>query len=547
MPSTAETHLARLGDDATCKLLGDMGFGWSALDRNVCAAARYRRRVADGPAVVGFVGGASSGKSTLFNSLQGREVSRISAHAHETCGPVAAVHERWLAPIEEWTREGLLFPGLQLVAQPAGEATTGSSGTIHLHRHDCGELSDVLVVDMPDVTSKMSADEGSVSRTLLPWFDALVVVVDEERWFDAVVFDETVDFARNLGPQAWIVFNQTAGADALTEEDRRRLSEHARARHASGCCFSPYQPGAGFRPVNGATREHLASWLSSVDAATRGTELERHLQRRCAELVHQNVTRAEQFSELRHAVDRELEELTRDANLTTDLLTEEERGLLGLGHRFLPLYEALQTVRRQVARWSGRGRSDKRIDFDKRTQALAATLRRNLEHRFRRATDRIDRTIGESAYVAGEGSAWDGRWALPEFDEHEWARRIRAHIDAWRSETGKHARRSDAAALGVGAPLLLADLLFLGGAGFTLGWTAAWVTGLFGAKSIATLVQRSPAFKEYQTTVRAYQAFIRETLTEQCERNMTGVPRRHLASTDPVHESLLYWSTPGRR
>ena len=48
-------------------------------------------------------------------------------------------------------------------------------------------LSDVVIVDLPDVTSKMSADEGSITRTLLPWFDGLIIVADEERWFDAVV------------------------------------------------------------------------------------------------------------------------------------------------------------------------------------------------------------------------------------------------------------------------------------------------------------------------------------------------------------------------
>src|SRR5512140_1957814 len=44
--------------------------------------------------LVGIVGGASSGKSTVFNNLLGgRLASRVTARGHATLGPIAAVHE----------------------------------------------------------------------------------------------------------------------------------------------------------------------------------------------------------------------------------------------------------------------------------------------------------------------------------------------------------------------------------------------------------------------------------------------------------------------
>ena len=547
MDHSAEAHLARLADKTALELLTHTGLDWSPLDGNVCAAARFKRSAANAPGMVALLGGASSGKSTLFNTLLGSEVSRISAHAHETMGPVAAIHTRHRDQWQSWAESGLIFPGLDTRVLSDGEVTTGQVDTILLYSHDLAELAGTLLVDMPDVTSKMSADEGAVTQTLLPWFDALILVIDEERCFDAAVFSETVAFSRNLGPRVWVIFNRTAGDGGWTDEDRRRLADHATAQHAAGVVFSSYEPGAGYRPLDGQVRTQVVTWLNGLDSKRRGAELEAHLQHRCAEVVRTNVTRSEQFNDLRRSIDRELETLTAETRLTTDLLTAEERRLFGLGHRLVPLYDAFLAVRRRLSRRGRRGNDKDDIDFEKQTGDLAEVLRRNLEHRFRHATDRFDQIIRDSAYLADSTQGWSGQWQVPPFDEREWAVRIRAHIDAWRAEAGKQSRRGDVAALSLSIPLLLADILFLGGAGVTLTWAAAWLGGLFGTKGLSSLVQRSPAFKAYQTTVRAYQSFIREALTEQCEQNVAAIPRRHLRSTEPVYESILYWSTPGRR
>ena len=68
--------------------------------------------------------------------------------------------------------------------------------SVVLFSHDVEALDDTVLVDLPDVTSKLSDDEGAVTRNLLPWFDGLLIVVDEERWFDAAVFDDTVACSR---------------------------------------------------------------------------------------------------------------------------------------------------------------------------------------------------------------------------------------------------------------------------------------------------------------------------------------------------------------
>jgi hypothetical protein len=73
------------------------------------------------------------------------------------------------------------------------------------------------------------------------------------------------------------------------------------------------------------------------------------------------------------------------------------------------------------------------------------------------------------------------------------------------------------------------------------------VAGFFGGKGLSSLLQRSPAFAAYQTTVRAYQSLVREALAEQCDRNLAAMPRRHLTMNDPLLESLMFWSLDVRR
>lgn len=541
MTDTADQHLARLVDPQTARRLRDLGFEWTALDANVGAAARFRRRVANGPLWVGLVGGASSGKSTIFNSMIGREISRSSACAHETLGPVAASGNP--LRIGEWIREGLLFPALEAQELPNGEATIGAVGALTISTQPVSELGERVLVDTPDVTSHMSATEGAVTHAMLPWFDAIITVVDEERWFDATVFDDTAELARELGAALWIVFNSTSRDTTLSESDHARLREHAAHRQAAGHTLCVFEEGTGYRPIADHSRQELLDWVSRLMAQDRVYGLETRLRRRCAELLSDNVARASHHDTLRSNIDKTLRGLSDEASLTADLLTPGEWEHLGLGSRFVPLYNAYRFVRDRIRRWRRPLQRD--VDFEKDTTALAQVLQSNLQQRFDHATARLDRLISESDYCTQE--AWDGQWRLPTFDAAEWADRIRAHIDAWKSEATQQSRRGDVAALVLGTPLLLADMMFLGGAGFTMTWSALSLAGFIGGKSLTRLMAGSRAFAEYQTTVRAYQSLIREALQEQAARNLERLPMRHLTMTDPVAEALLYWSSPARR
>lgn len=543
MKVSRDQHLARLATRSTLEALAAMGFDWAASDTNLCAALRLKRETEDPAAIVAFVGGASSGKSTLFNSLMESQVSRISAHAHETLGPVIGAERTDAQRLKAWVEAGLVFESAKIVPAGQGAATIGSAGSIHLYEHEVAALSGVLVADLPDVTSKMSADEGSVAHNLMPLFDGLIVVVDEERWFDATVWAETVERFRDAGARMWIVFNRSERADDTSAADVQRLAAHARSLRADGHCVCPYVPGSGYRAVGSDTRATLLSWAAESRGVDRVAALESVLQRRSAAILRANVDRADAFNKLARGVEGELDALAEDTSLSLDLLTQDERSLLGVGHRLVPLYDFAKSLGAKLRLFGGARPSADGVDFDKQPRTLAEVLERNLSMRFKRATDRIDTLIGDSGYLPRDAH-WSAKWSPPSFDSTEWANRIRAHIEAWKAESTKQAKTGDAAALSVGVPLLLADILFLGGAGVTLTWASVWIASLLGGKGLVRLVQGSKAYDEYRTTVRAYQAFLRESLAEQWRANVEAMPRRHMKMTDPVLEALMAWSVP---
>lgn len=539
-------HLARLASPETLERLSALGLGWTRLDASACAALRFLREADDPPVVVGLIGGASSGKSTIFNSLLDANVSRVSAHAHETLGAVAAIHRDLKSRFDQWRDRQLILASLAINWLDTNQTIEGRPDELFVRAHDRSALANVILIDLPDVTSAMSRDEGAVARAFLPWLDAVLVVVDEERWFDAAVFEDVTKSARMLGPRLVVVFNQTESGEPL-DSQMDRLSEIATRHGADDHFASPHIAGSGYRPIDAATADRLRTWVNKPRRRDRPSELARYVAGRAGAVLADNVTRSDAHARLCRQVDQYIATTADDARLTYDLLTRDERRLLGLGRKYVPMYDALTGL---YARFSRTKSSAADVDFDKRCAELSQTLAANFQHRIGAAANHIDNLVADSRYGsdANNGdSNWHSNWPSPEFDAAGWSNRIRAHIDAWKDESAQNTRRTDAFGLLLVPPLLVADLLFLGGAGMTL-WSAAaaGITGLLGGKTAAAVAQKSPAFAAYQTTVRNYQAFVRETLADLWRQNRDAMPRRHLEVSDPVVTALMNVSTPPR-
>ncbi len=538
--------LATLSDPGILDALRSVSLRWEDVDANACSALRFREAHPEFPLVCGFLGGASCGKSTLFNTILGREASRITAHAHETVGPIAAVHERHADKFLGDVPDNLIFTSMDRVAVDRSEPTSGRKDRVEIICHRCPELEHAVIVDLPDITSTQSASEGGLALNLLPWLDVIVVVLDEERWFDATVLGRPLSLARLLGPTINLVFNCTEISPELEPSGHQEQIKLAARLGVADWVECPFKPGTGYRPVDGEIRDRLIKWVCPPISVDRIGLLHTCVRQRCSEMLRANLDRVRQFENLSRGVSDRLRHVADDTRLTEDLLTSEERSLLGIGQRMLPLYSTLRGARQVIARWMGQPSRAASIDFEKEAARSADALRQNYEQRFHAMANVIDRWIAEHEYWDDEGLRHRCPWEIPPFDAAAWGRRVRTQIDAWKVEVQKHSRQGDAAALAIGLPLLLADLLFFAGSGTTVLSATAWIAGMVGGKGVVTALRRSPAFADYRTTVQAYQALVREGLETQCERIKAALPRRHLPMSHAAIQAAIAMTSQGR-
>ena len=158
-------------------------------------AARARRRVGflGRSVVVALVGGTGSGKSSLLNALAGSEVAETGVLRPTTQSALA-----WL-PREPEPGLTRLLDSLEVAVRMGHELATP-----------------VCILDMPDVDSVAGSHRHEVER-LLPQVDAVVWVLDPEKYNDRVVHE---DFLQHLVPyenQFIFVLNQI---DRVFESDR---------------------------------------------------------------------------------------------------------------------------------------------------------------------------------------------------------------------------------------------------------------------------------------------------------------------------------------
>lgn len=134
--------------------------------------ARDRRGFLGDTVVVALAGGTGSGKSSLINALAGEVVAESGAQRPTTYAPLA-----WIPSNPE--------PGLVRLLDSIGvEDRVGQDRVPWL-----------AVVDLPD-TDSVSQDNRATVERVLPLVDAVVWVVDPEKYQDRVLHD------RYLGPLA---------------------------------------------------------------------------------------------------------------------------------------------------------------------------------------------------------------------------------------------------------------------------------------------------------------------------------------------------------
>jgi len=169
----------------------------------------------DRPAFIGFIGCTGTGKSTLFNSFIGQEISLTGWKVHNTCGPVLFMADSVLKSLNQWEAKSvpLLLPALKREVHSNENYATfiseniakGSPDTLHIisgpdekYRDASGpETGPYVFIDLPDINSSPALDENLVALEVLPWLDVVIFMVDDETVFHRG-YEQPVQFTNEL-------------------------------------------------------------------------------------------------------------------------------------------------------------------------------------------------------------------------------------------------------------------------------------------------------------------------------------------------------------
>ncbi|WP_420000362.1 GTPase [Streptomyces boninensis] len=207
--------------------------------------------------VVAIAGATGSGKSSLFNALAGATLSETGTRRPTTGAPSACA----------WRGQGDDAP-LQLL-----ERLGMPPRAARPQRDDLG-LRGLVLVDLPDFDSMLADHRAQVER-VLGRVDAVIWVVDPEKYADAVLHDRYLKPLAGYAEVTFVVLNQIdrlpdSATDQVLDDLRRLLDDDGMALGEHG------EPGSCVLGLSAATgegvgelRSELASFITERGAAAR--------------------------------------------------------------------------------------------------------------------------------------------------------------------------------------------------------------------------------------------------------------------------------------
>ncbi|WP_342665932.1 GTPase [Streptomyces sulphureus] len=223
----------------------------------VSEEAGARRRLPDAYSVVALAGATGSGKSSLFNTLAGAQLSEVGICRPTTAAPVSCT---WEAAQGEGGADGLLD---RLSIAPSARRYSWDEN-----------LNGLVLIDLPDHDSVAPDHRPQVDR-LLGLVDAVVWVVDPEKYADALLHERYLRRMPHHADVTFVVLNQIdrLGREAVGAvlDDLRRLLD------SDGVALGDYgEPGAAVLATSAHTGEgigELRTELASLAAARRAAAL----------------------------------------------------------------------------------------------------------------------------------------------------------------------------------------------------------------------------------------------------------------------------------
>lgn len=332
------------------RLRTDWHFDWpESLQQAVCRL-RLEPLASQLPCLVAIVGGASSGKSTVFNNLlDGHLASRITARGHATLGPILAIHEHYRAVVERSLAEDRLLPDLRRYPIELDDDVTGEPGAVAVLFHTIDPLRNILLFDLPDFTSEGARQEGDIALGLLPWFDRIIAVVDHERWFDRQSISKLRADSVRFGHQRWVLFNRTYG-DTLSDEDQAALVQQAERLASDGMTVLEFRRGRGFCLFAPGTLDDVIAFVNKPKPQRREA-LCKQVAEGANRVLNLNDERSARLDELHESLRIAVAHATpsaREAMLA--LMIPDEREQLEIVSRVLRLRETKRWLSAQTDR-----------------------------------------------------------------------------------------------------------------------------------------------------------------------------------------------------
>ncbi len=166
-----------------------------------------RLRQSGAPILVAMVGSTGAGKSTLVNSLVGKQVSATGIRRPTTNSPVLACHPDDI----QWFAENVFLPTLPRVRQQ-GLAMPGRDGLLVLAA--CEDMPQgVALLDTPDIDSVVQAHHD-FAHQFLDASDLWLFMTTARRYADAAVWEMLKD-ARDRGAALAIALSRVPPSAAL--------------------------------------------------------------------------------------------------------------------------------------------------------------------------------------------------------------------------------------------------------------------------------------------------------------------------------------------
>jgi hypothetical protein len=279
----------------------------------LCHVVLFRIRTRNPYPLIGILGNADSGKSTLLGSIAGREISRVTPIPHQTTGPILAVPH----PFAAWASDPSFLRPVAGRVEVEPEGTTGLSGNpsraVVVPAWEA-DRTPVLLMDLPDVGTVDSREERHVALRILPWLDRILLLVTEETFAQAE-HEEITQALEVLRPERargdlFVILNRRHPITTDDEFSRRletirRLWPHATVsslphltgdKRFSGNDTVPLVSEASQRVIHtlkNAVR-NLAGDLTSELTLQGDQRMAEH--RRLRELIHREIVSASRFS-----------------------------------------------------------------------------------------------------------------------------------------------------------------------------------------------------------------------------------------------------------